>query len=127
MLDEREVAQRVQRIFAGLTVVGSLGAWSIWGMPGFLGFLAGAAVSFLNFRWLTRIALSVGATDTSGNALKPASAMLLVFRYLLFGAAGYAIFIVSEAGFRAALAGVFVHIAAVLAEAIYELIYAGTS
>ena len=52
--------------------------------------------------------------------------MLLAARYLLFGAVGYAIFIVSETGFMAALAGCCIHIAAVILEVFYELIYAGT-
>lgn len=110
-----------------LTVAGAAVALWWWSWPGFVGFLAGALVSYLNFRWLTRVALALGTVDDGGKPLKPVSALLLALRYLVFAAIGYGIFIYSGTAFRALLAGVFIHIAAVLVEAIYELIYAGTS
>ena len=104
-----------------LAIGGSIAAGWQWGLPGVIGFAAGCGISFLNFRWMTGLAMSLGGPA------KPVSALLLAFRYLLFAAVGYGIFRFSETGFLAALAGCCVHIAAVILEVIYELIYAGTS
>ena len=124
---ERRVAGRVKRIMIALTVAGVALALINWGAAEALGFGAGSLIAFLNFRWLSRLVLSIGAPDTAPEKrLKPVSAMLLAARYLLFGAIGYGIFIVSETGFMAALAGCCILIAAVILEVFYELIYAGT-
>ena len=70
---------------------------------------------------------AIGRTDEStGKPLKPASAVLLAMRYLIFAAIGYAIFRFSADGFVAALLGCCILIIAVISEVIYELIY-GTS
>jgi hypothetical protein len=124
---EQRLVRRVNIIMAGLSAVGGLAAAIYWGVAGVLGFAAGSAVSFLNFRWMAAIVFAVGAVDpATQRPLKPVSALLLGSRYLLFGAIGYVIFVYSETGFLAALAGCCIHIAAVLLEVIYELIY-GTS
>jgi hypothetical protein len=124
---EQRVIRRVQRIMAALAVAGTVIGGIYWGVPAAAGFAAGSVIAFFNFRWLSRMVLSIGAPDTAPEKrLKPVSAMLLAARYLLFGAAGYAIFIVSETGFKAALAGCCINIAAVILEVFYELIYAGT-
>jgi hypothetical protein len=112
---------------AVLTAAGVVAAGAYWGVPGVVGFAAGAAVSFLNFRWMAQVVFAIGAIDReTQKPLKPVSALLLGSRYLLFGAIGYVIFKYSETGFLAALGGCCIHIAAVLLEVIYELIY-GTS
>jgi hypothetical protein len=124
---EQRLVRRVNLIMMGLTAVGVAGAGIYWGVAGALGFLAGAAVSFLNFRWLSAVVFALGTIDPeTQRPLKPAPAMLLGARYLVFAAVGYGIFKYSETGFLAALAGCFVHIGAVLLEIFYELIY-GTS
>ena len=105
-----------------LSALGLAGAYAGWGLPAVAGFAAGSAIAYLNFRWMAQLVRSIGEPE----GRKPASAILLTFRYLLFAAAGYGIFRYSEIGFLAALAGCFVHIAAVILEVIYELIYAGT-
>ena len=124
---EQRLVRRVNIIMAGLSAAGVLASGIYWGAAGAIGFSAGAAVSFLNFRWMAAIVFAIGALDaTTQKPLKPVSALLLGGRYLLFGAIGYVIFVYSETGFLAALAGCCIHIAAVLLEVIYELIY-GTS
>jgi ATP synthase I chain len=115
------LVRRIHIMMVVLAVLGIMVAAFYWGVPGVLGFAAGSVVSFLNFRWMSRIVFAIGT-----NRLKPVSALFLGGRYLLFAAVGYAIFVYSETGFLAALAGCFIHIAAVILEVIYELIYAGT-
>ena len=115
----------VERVYRSMAVIAAVGvaiaAWG-WGMPGAIGFAGGSIISFLNFRWLSKLALTLGGAEP----YKHSTAILLALRYLIFGAAGYAMFIFSETGFLAALAGCCIFIPAVILEAIYELIYAGT-
>ena len=91
----------------------------VYGGAAALGFAAGTIISLLNYRWISRL-------TTLEKPVTPRTAMLLGGRYLIFGALGYVIFKYSETGFMAALAGCFVHMAAVFIEVIYELTYAGT-
>ena len=121
---ERQLVRRVNRIMAVLAIAGTTIAGVYWGISGAIGFAAGAVVSFLNFRWMSRLVFAIGAPGAESK--KPVSAVLLGGRYLLFAAAGYVMFRYSEVGFLAALAGCCIQIAAVILEVIYELIYAGT-
>jgi ATP synthase I chain len=118
---EQRLVRRIHIIMAVLAAFGIVVAAIYWGISGGLGFAAGSAVSFLNFRWMSRIVSTLGTKE-----VKPMPALVLGGRYLLFAAIGYGIFVYSEKGFLAALVGCFIHIAAVMLEVIYELIYAGT-
>jgi hypothetical protein len=88
-----------------------------------LGFLLGTALSFVNFLWWRSVAEAVGG---SGKALWRSSALVLSLRYLLIGGAIYAIVKILKITPEALLAGLLVSVAAVVLEALYELIYART-
>lgn len=115
--------RRILQIMAVLAVLGSAVAFWGWGWLALGGFIVGAVGSYFNFRGLTRVALAIGSTESGAQPLRPAGAIVLALRYLIFAAVGYAIFIVSGTAFRAALAGVFIHIAAVLVETVFELFF----
>jgi hypothetical protein len=53
-------------------------------------------------------------------------AVVFGLRYLILAAGAYAIVKYSELSLAAALAGLFVAVAAVLVEILFELVYAGT-
>ncbi len=91
-------------------------AWAV-------GFLAGAAVSIANFRWLHRLVDSVGAGPKKPGKLVR---LMLIMRYPLFGLMGYVIVKYFRVNLMAALIGLFVAVAAVVVEILYELIYART-
>lgn len=99
---------------------GLVAAWR-YGWTAGLGFLVGAAVSVINFRWLHRLAdsLDPSAAQPPRKGLK----LLLPLRYVLFGVAGYVIVRYFRVNMLAALVGLFVAVAAVLVEILYELIY----
>ena len=121
-IDGSAVAGRIYMIMVAVAGGGLVAAWLLAGSPGALGFALGAAVSFGNAWWMSRIATSIG---TEGK--KPAVASIFaVLRYLVMLAGLYVILDFSESGFFAALAGCFVHIVAVVLEVVYELTY-GTS
>jgi hypothetical protein len=83
------------------------------------GFALGSAVSWLNFRWLKQMVYALGS-----DRARPRTAVKLGFRYVLLAAGAYVIlkyFMVSQ---LAALTGLFVSVAAVIAVIIFELVYA---
>ena len=92
-----------------------------WG----LGYILGAAAGYLNFRWLKKLVDSLGEA-ASGKPPRARVAVFLGLRYLLLGAGGYVILNFSALSMAAAAVGLFVPVAAVILEILFELIYAGT-
>jgi len=88
--------------------------WS-WGA----GFAIGGAASCLNFRWLKQIVYALGGERPRGRL-----ALILGCRYLLLAGGAYAIVRFSSISLRAALAGLFVSVAAVILEILFQLVYA---
>ncbi len=126
-LDQVFYVRAVGRILRILLVIGAAGALAAFVLGGWswgAGFLAGAGASYLNFHWLRQTVESLGR----GAPPKPRvrAAILLGLRYLLLASGAYAILRFSSLSLPAALVGLFVAVAAVIAEIIFELIYAGT-
>jgi hypothetical protein len=124
---EDRAIERIQRLTITLAVAGAAAGGILIGWRWGGAFLLGAAASWLNFRWLKKF---VGALSHAATAPKrpPRKRVAVVFgmRYLLLAAGGYAIVNYSDLSLTAALAGLFVSVAAVVIEIIFELIYAGT-
>ncbi len=117
---ERALA-RMTRIAAVAGAAGSIAVGVARGPRPAAGFLLGAIISFVNFRWWVSLA---GALGGSAKVPLRASATILGLRYLLVAAVVYAIVKILEITLAAVLAGLFVAVAAVLLEILYELIYA---
>jgi len=105
---------------AGALVTALYGGWR-WT----LGYMLGAAAGYLNFRWLKKLVDSLGEA-ARGKPPRARVAVFLGLRYLLLGAGGYAILNFSALSLAAAAVGLFVPVAAVLLEILFELIYART-
>lgn len=120
--DERFLDRAVERIWKVMWCVAGGGAIAllVWrGWTWSAGWLIGSAVSALNFRWLKQLTDALG-----GEAGKPRKAVFLGMRYLLLGGGAYVILKYSAISLPAALAGLFVSVAAVIVEILFELIYA---
>jgi hypothetical protein len=125
-VDESRALRRIETWIFILTLGGAI-AGAVDGLRWSGGFLAGAAASWLNFRWLKQLVRSL--SDAVTGPRKPPRkrvAVLLGLRYLILGAGAYVILNYSDLSLAAALAGLFVPVAAVLIEILFELIYAGT-
>ena len=113
--------RRITLGMAALAAAGCLVCLILRGWRWALAYLLGAAASYLNFRWLKRV------VDALGGALaarpSPKFAILIGLRYLLLGAGAYAIVNFTSLSLPAALIGLFVPVAAVILEIIFELIY----
>jgi hypothetical protein len=114
---------RMSRLAAAVGVAGTLGALLWRGPRTAAGFLVGALISMVNLRWWTSLASAIG--NTPGSPPLRGSAALLGIRYLLVGAAIYVIVKVLEITLAAVLAGLFVSVAAVIIEILFELISSG--
>ncbi len=89
---------------------------------GAIGFAFGAAVSYVNFRSLTRGVEGLADRIVNRNSREKGGRIILRFlvRYGLVGVAAYAIFKSSSQAFRGFLWGLCVPVAALMAEAIWE-------
>lgn len=105
---------------AVLASAGSVASAVYGGIPWVVGFSFGSAFSVLNFWVFHRVVTRVGQNGHDEKRSNT-SAVLLGGRYLVLGAAGYAILNYFEASILAALAGCFIAVAAVLFEILYEL------
>jgi hypothetical protein len=105
---------------AGVIVTAIYGGWR-WAV----GFVLGAVASYVNFRWLKQLVNSLGEA-AAGKPPRARVAVMLGLRYLLLAAGGYVILNFSALSLAAALMGLFVPVAAVVLEILFELVYART-
>ena len=122
-LDEKYLARAVGRMHVSMAVMSAAGVVSllVWqGWRGGLGFALGAAASWLNFRWLKQIVDALGSSRPTRKRV----AVLAGLRYALLGGGSYVILRYSLVSLTAAMVGLFVAVAAVIAEICFELVYA---
>ena len=114
---ERETS-RIFRVTLAIAAAGTMAAlaWRGWRVGA--GFALGAAISWVNFRWLKH-----AVDGLSGKRARPRLAVLAGFRYLFLGGAAYAILRYSSISLRATLAGLFVSVIAVIVEVSFEVVY----
>jgi hypothetical protein len=110
---------RIHRTMAAMGGGGALGLWAAIGWNWGAGFAIGSAVSWVNFRWLKQIVDALGGARPKGRL-----AIFMGLRYLLMCGGAYVIVKYSNISLSAALAGLFVAVAAVIVEILFQLIYA---
>src|ERR1035437_7584848 len=112
------VTSRIFMVMLAIAGAGTMAAlvWRGWKVGA--GFALGAAISWINFRWLKHAVDSL-----SGKRARPRLAVLAGVRYLLLGGGAYVIVIYSPISRRATLAGLFVSVTAVIAEIFFEVVY----
>lgn len=117
---------RVRNFMLALAPALIAGALWRYGARAALGFLVGSVIAYLNFQWL-KSGVS-GLADRVTNTGKPQSGKGIVarflLRYLLLGAAAYAILTSFPASLRGLFAGLFLPVGAIACEAVYE-VYVG--
>ncbi len=118
--------RRIGTFMVVLTPVLSAAAWIKFGPRAAAGFLLGCVISYLNFRWLKSGVTHLA--DRVTNTGKPQSGKGIVakflLRYALLGVAAYAILTSFPASLRGLFAGLFLPVAAIACEAVYE-VYTG--
>jgi hypothetical protein len=98
-------------------------SWRTFGLRSAIGLVCGCAIAYVNFYWLERVI--AGFVDRSVGAGAAGSGQGIVFRflfrYVLMGLGAYAILTVSPASLKGLLAGLFLPVAAIVCEAVYEV------
>ena len=112
--------RRIARTCAALAGAGCAAclAWRGWKWG--LAYLLGAAASYQNFRWLKRLVNGLGPAPQV--RLNKKFAAIMGLRYLLLAAGAYVIVNFTSLSLAAGLAGLFVPVAAVIGEIVFELI-----
>lgn len=115
--------RRIVRAMLALAVVLTTGLWARYGWPEGVGFAIGAAVAVLNFYFLKRVVSAIADAITREGKQEKGSRVVVRFlaRYFLIALAAYAIFRNSEISLYALFGGLFLPVAAIFAEAGYEL------
>ena len=120
--------RRIWQLQLALGALGTAGAFLLAGPPAALGFAAGAGVSVLNFLWLRQAVDTLVAKalegEPTGEAARRRRRVVWKFlgRYGLLAASGYVILKYTSWNGRALLAGLFLFVAAILAEICFEII-----
>ena len=124
--DELSIYERIiprvlrKMLVAGVLLIGPAIWFYRW--AGAIGFAFGVAVSYVNFRSLTRGVEGLADRIVNRNSREKGGRIILRFvvRYGLVGVAAYAIFKRSPLAFRGFLWGLCVPVAALMAEAVWE-------
>ena len=115
---------RIEFLIVFLAIAGTTAAALHGGRGWALGFLLGAAAAWMSFRWTKKVVNALG--EPAGVPPRKRFAVILGLRYLLLAAGGYAILNYSALSLAAAFFGLFVPVAAVILEILFELTYART-
>jgi len=115
--------ERIRKFMLVLAALGFLACVVVFRWQVAAGFAAGAAISYLNHRWLERAVEALGERITTGQSRERGRGIVAraVLRYVLVAIGAYVIFNVSRAGLYGFLGGICLPIAAVACEVAVEL------
>jgi len=111
---------RIGKAILLLAVAGTVVAFAWKGWTWGVGFALGAFASWLNFRWIKHLVEAVAG-------VRPRRARMTILaglRYALLGGGAYVILMYSSISLPAILMGLFVAVAAVILEILFQLLYA---
>jgi hypothetical protein len=115
--------RRIGHIMTGLVPLLVVCAFWKFGLRAAIGFFFGCGIAYVNFHWLKRVI--AGFADRATGAAETQTGQGIVFRflfrYVLMALGAYVILTVSPASLNGLLAGLFLPVAAIGCEAIYEL------
>jgi len=120
--------RRIEYLTAGIGAVGTVVAWILYGWRMALGVAAGAALAWLNYRWLrqgvgTLTRLSVAQAGAEKVRVPGGTYLKVMGRYVLLIAAAYVILRFFKVDIVALLAGFAALVVAIFAELIGQLVW----
>ena len=125
-LTDEGLEGRLWKISLGLGLPACLAALILGGLDSGLGFLAGAALSWINFRWLRqgvdRLLAGLLTPQPSPGRAVSAAIFKYFLRYALIGLALYATFRIDFLGVFGFFSGLLLVVAAVLVECVLQVI-----
>ncbi|MBZ5568642.1 MAG: ATP synthase subunit I [Acidobacteriia bacterium] len=117
---------RIRRFMAVIGVIATIAVWIAFGWKVAVGLALGCMIAWVNFYWLKQAvgALADRVTATGRGQSSSGVVARFLLRYALIALAGYAIFRVSRDSLYGLLGGLFLTVAAILCEAVYEVVVA---
>jgi ATP synthase I chain len=114
---------RIRRFMAAIGVVATVAVSVLFGWKVGAGMALGCVIAWVNFYWLKQAVSALADRVTSTGRTQSSSGVVARFllRYALIALAGYAIFRVSRDSLYGLLGGLFLTVAAILCEAVYEV------
>jgi hypothetical protein len=119
-IDYESATRRVFRFAFALAIAGTLIAGFMRGVPDAVGFALGAGASLVSLSLWRRVATRISPSEEPRKS--GPSTLFLAGRFLALFACAYVIVKTLEVNVMAALSGLFVSAAAVVAEVLFELI-----
>jgi hypothetical protein len=115
---------RIRRFMAAFGLVATIAVWMAFGWKAAVGLALGCAIAWVNFYWLKQAvsALADRVTSTGQRQSSRGIVTRFLLRYALIALGAYAIFRVSRDSLYGLLGGLFLTVAAILCEAVYEVI-----
>jgi hypothetical protein len=119
---------RIRRFMLVLALLLTVVALWKFGFRPALGLVTGCAISYLNFHWLKSGVSGLADRVTSTGKRQSGKGLIFRFllRYVLLAAAAYAIITSFPASLRGLFVGLFLPVAAIVCEAVYEAYAAAT-
>jgi hypothetical protein len=117
---------RIRRLMAVIGATATVVVWIAIGWKVAIGVALGCAIAWVNFYWLKQAvsALADRVTSTGRRQLGGGVVARFLLRYALIALGAYAIFRVSRDSLYGLLGGLFLTVAAILCEAVYEVVVA---
>lgn len=114
---------RIPRFMIALAGLFIFLAWLRFGGHIAVGFACGCGIAYLNFYWLERVVTGLADRVTRTGQTQSGRGIVLRFllRYFLMAIVAYAIFSVSPASLYGLFAGLFLPVAGIACEAVYEI------
>jgi small-conductance mechanosensitive channel len=114
---------RIPRFMLALAGALTFAAWLRHGWHIALGFACGCAIAYLNFYWLEHVVNGLAERVSQTGQSESSSGVVLRFllRYFLMAVGAYVIFSVSPASLYGLFAGLFLPVAGIACEAVYEM------
>jgi small-conductance mechanosensitive channel len=114
---------RIRRVMIVLAALLTAAAWWRLGRRAAAGFLVGCVIAYINFHWLKRVISGFAdhATGAVPEGSSPSVVSRFLLRYVLMAVGASVILTVSPASLNGLLAGLFLPVAAIVCEAVYEV------
>ena len=115
---------RIRQLMAAIGVVATVIVWLALGWKIAIGLALGCLIAWVNFYWLKQAVSALADRVTSTGRRQSGGGIVLRFllRYALIALAAYGIFAVSRDSLYGLLGGLFLTVAAILCEAVYEVV-----
>jgi hypothetical protein len=114
---------RIRKFMLVLGIAALVASWIFYGWRIGLGFAVGAVIAYLNFYWLKKIVSGLAEMAIpSGKGASNRVTHRFLLRYFLMAIVAFVILTVSRESLYGLFAGLFLPAAAILCEAVYEVI-----